>query len=93
MPGISLPFTSRQTLRHRLMEDFDFQRVKFKELLSATCKTIKLLCPLMCGPARITSQSSVSLATGSQRNSNIDLERKLLSITGDNASNNERMVL
>ncbi|KAK9428606.1 hypothetical protein V1505DRAFT_332264, partial [Lipomyces doorenjongii] len=33
IPGISLPFTSRQTLRQRLMEDFDFQRVKLKEEL------------------------------------------------------------
>ncbi|ODQ71804.1 hypothetical protein LIPSTDRAFT_73562, partial [Lipomyces starkeyi NRRL Y-11557] len=65
MPGISLPFTSRQTLRHRLMEDFDFQR-------TLCYMQNNRLCRLMCGPARIISQSSVSLATGSQRNSNIE---------------------
>ncbi|KAK9428164.1 hypothetical protein V1505DRAFT_289658, partial [Lipomyces doorenjongii] len=32
-PGISLPFISRRTLRQRLMEDFDLQRVKLKEEL------------------------------------------------------------
>lgn len=40
--GVLLPFTSRHTLRQRLLEDFNLQRVKLKEELAATCKTITL---------------------------------------------------
>jgi hypothetical protein len=52
------------------LEDFDLQRVKLKEELAATCKTTAL--SLMSGPARITFQSSVLLAIGSQKNLNIE---------------------
>jgi hypothetical protein len=40
IPGISLPFTSRATVRRRLQDQFEIQRLGLKENLANTCKTI-----------------------------------------------------
>jgi hypothetical protein len=42
IPGINLPFTSRSTIRRRLVENFDKQRLQLKEELARSCKTIAL---------------------------------------------------
>jgi hypothetical protein len=42
IPGISLPFSSRHTVRERLVKDFALQRSYLKEELNSTCKTIAL---------------------------------------------------
>lgn len=42
IPGVTLPLASRHTLRQRLMDDFDLQRVQLKEELQVSCKTIAL---------------------------------------------------
>ncbi|KAJ5109977.1 hypothetical protein N7532_002622 [Penicillium argentinense] len=42
IPGIDPPFTSRHTLRDRIMQEFSIQRTKLKSELTLTCKTISL---------------------------------------------------
>jgi hypothetical protein len=42
IPGVSLPFTSRSTVRRRLQDQFEIQRLGLKENLANTCKTIAL---------------------------------------------------
>jgi hypothetical protein len=121
IPGISLPFSSRHTLRQRLLEDFDQYRVKLKEELAATCKTIALSLDVWTSKNHLPilgvighwltedfgyrervleftelhgPHSGENLATAIEELLvELDLKHKLLSITGDNASNNERMVL
>jgi hypothetical protein len=119
IPGISLPFLSRNTLRQRLADDFDLQRVVLKEELMTTCKTIAL--SLDCWTSKnqlpiigiighwLTEEfeyrekvlefkelrgphSGENLAAAvHELLIELDLEQKLISITGDNASNNESM--
>lgn len=42
IPGVSLPFTSRHTLREHLLEDFDLHRMRLKNDPATTCQTIAL---------------------------------------------------
>lgn len=42
IPGIEPPFTSRHTLRDRIMQEFVIQRTNLKSELAFTCKTIAL---------------------------------------------------
>lgn len=42
IPGITLPFISRHTLRQRLMDGFILQRAQLKEELGVSCKTIAI---------------------------------------------------
>ena len=42
IPGIEPPFTSRHTLRDRIMQEFAIQRTNLKNELTLTCKTIAL---------------------------------------------------
>lgn len=119
--GVSLPFTSRHTLRQRLLQDFDLQRVKLKEELAATCQTIALSLDIWTSKNHISilnivghwltdefeyrekvleftelrgPHSGEDLAAAVEGLLvELNLDRKLLSITGDKASNNERMVL
>lgn len=120
IPGISLPFLSRSTLRRRLIERFDLQRSQLKEDLAKTCKTIAFSLDIW------TSQNHLPILGiighwltedfeyreetlefcelyGTHSGENIaaaihktlvelNLESKLITITGDNASNNEVMV-
>lgn len=120
IPGISLPFTSRHTVRQRLIENFNVQRLQLKEELSITCKTIALSLDIwtsknhlpilgiighwltedfeyqekvlefteLCG-----THSGENLAAAVETLlEELGLEHKLITITGDNASNNETMV-
>ncbi|KAJ5082681.1 hypothetical protein N7532_011724 [Penicillium argentinense] len=121
IPGVSLPFSSRHTLRQRLLEDFDQQRANLKEELAATCKTIALSLDVWTSKNHLPilgvighwlteefdyrervleftelhgPHSGENLATAIETLLiELNLEHKLLSITGDNARNNERMVL
>ncbi|OGE46980.1 hypothetical protein PENARI_c080G05268 [Penicillium arizonense] len=120
IPGISLPFTSRNTLREPLLEDFNLQRAKLKEELATTCQTIALSLDVWTSKNHIPilgvighwltedfdyrekvlefkelygPPSGEYLAAAIQALLvELNLERKLLSIT-DNASNNERMAI
>jgi hypothetical protein len=121
IPGVSLPFLSRHTLRQRLLQDFNQQRGILKEELMATCKTIALSLDVW------TSKNHLPILgvighwfteefeyrervldfieldgphTGENLAGAIEelllelkITHKLLSITGDNASNNETMVV
>ncbi|KAJ5550757.1 hypothetical protein N7461_005455 [Penicillium sp. DV-2018c] len=40
LPGISLPYTSRSTVRRRLADQFELRRAALKEELAVTCGTI-----------------------------------------------------
>jgi hypothetical protein len=40
IPGVSLPWTSRSTVRRRLQDQFEIQRLGLKDNLANTCKTI-----------------------------------------------------
>jgi hypothetical protein len=120
IPGIALPFTSRHTLRQRLMDDFDLQRAQLKEELKVTCKTIALSLDIWTSKNHLPilgiighwltesfdyrervlefkellgPHSGENLAAAVEEMlTELNLERKLITITGDNASNNERMV-
>ncbi|KAJ5742343.1 hypothetical protein N7533_011752 [Penicillium manginii] len=119
IPGIEPPFTSRHTLRDRIMQEFAIQRTNLKNELTLTCKTIALSLDIW------TSQNHLPILgiighwltdefeyrerllefaelQGSHSGENLaiavenmlielSLEDKLISITGDNASNNEAM--
>lgn len=117
--GISLPLSSRSTLRRRLVEEFGIQRLQLKEELAVTCKSIALSLDLWTSKNHLPilgiighwltedSQyqervldftelygvhSGENLATAVLSTlSDLDLQGKLISITGDNASNNEVM--
>ena len=121
IPGVSLPFTSRHTLRERLLGDFNLQRVMLKNELATTCQTIALSLDVWTSKNHIPilgvighwlteefeyrekvlefkelrgPHSGENLAAAIQALLiELNLERKLLSITGDNASNNERMAV
>ncbi|KAK9241907.1 hypothetical protein V1506DRAFT_509965 [Lipomyces tetrasporus] len=97
MPGMSLPFTSRQTLRQRLMEDSSNVKNSLPVLgiidhwlteeFDYREKVLEF--KELHGP-----HSGENLATAVEEVLiELDLEHKLLSIAGDNASNNERMAL
>jgi hypothetical protein len=116
IPGATLPFTSRHTLRQRLLEDFDLQRTTLKEELAATCQTIALSLDVWTSKNHIPILGIVghwltedfvyrekvlefTELHGPHSGENLaaaveillielNLEHKLLSITGDNASNN-----
>ena len=119
IPGVSLPFSSRSTLRRRLVEEFDKQRLQLKEELAVTCKSIALSLDLWTSKNNLPIlgiighwltedfqyrervldfielhgvHSGENLATAILSTlSDLDLQSKLISITGDNASNNEVM--
>jgi hypothetical protein len=121
IPGIALPFKTRQTLRQRLVDKFDFQRTRLKEELAATCKTIALSLDIWTSKNQLPilailghwltedfeyqertlefielygphSGENLAAAVGAML-LELNLEHKLLTITGDNATNNEQMVL
>jgi hypothetical protein len=117
--GIALPFSSRHTLRQRLMDDFNVQRLQLKEELATTCKTIGLSLDVWTSKNHLPiigiighwlteefeyrekvleftelhgAHSGENLATAVESTLiELGLEQKLISITGDNASNNETM--
>ncbi|KAJ5900204.1 uncharacterized protein N7473_004274 [Penicillium subrubescens] len=119
--GAALLFTSRYTLRQRLLEDFDLRRTTLKEELAAICQTIALSLDVWTSKNYIPILGIVGywliedfvyrekvleftelygLHSGENLAAAIEallielnLEHKLLSITGDNASNNERIAL
>jgi hypothetical protein len=115
MPG---PFKIRQTLRQRLVDEFDLQRVQLREELAATCKTIALSLDIWTSKNQLPilgilghwltedfeyqertleftvlyiphSGENLAAAVGAML-LELNLERKLLTITGDN---NEQIVL
>lgn len=120
IPGIALPFTSRHTLRQRLMDDFNVQRAQLKEELRASCKTLALSLDIWTSKNHLPilgiighwltesfdyqekvlefkelsgPHSGENLAAAVEDMlMELGLEQKLITITGDNASNNERMV-
>ncbi|KAK9369639.1 hypothetical protein V1509DRAFT_618662, partial [Lipomyces kononenkoae] len=119
IPGIALPFSSRHTLRRRLKDDFDMQRLKLKEELSRTCRTIALSLDVWTSRNHLPiigmighwvtnefeyrervldfkeiygTHSGENLADAVETTLvELGLERKLITITGDNASNNETL--
>jgi hypothetical protein len=119
IPGIDPPFTSRHTLRDRIMQEFSIQRNKLKSELTLTCKTISLSLDVWTSQnqlpilgiighwltdefeyrerllefAELQGIHSGENLAGVVENMLIELslEDKLVSITGDNASNNEAM--
>jgi hypothetical protein len=119
IPGISLPPSSRSTLRRRLVETFKIQRLQLKEELAVTCKSIALSLDIWTSKNHLPIlaiighwltedfkyqekvleftelhgiHSGENLATAVQCTlSELDLESKVIAITGDNASNNEVM--
>lgn len=121
IPGVPLPFTSRHTLRERLLGDFNVQRVMLKNELATTCQTIALSLDMWTSKNYISIPGIIGHCLteefeyrekvldfkelhGPHRGENLaaaiqallielNLERKLLSVTSDNASNNERMAL
>lgn len=120
IPGVALPFTSRHTLRQRLMDDFNVQRAQLKEELRVSCKTIALSLDIWTSKNHLPilgiighwftdcfgyqekvlefkellgPHSGENLAVAVEEMLvELGLEYKLITITGDNASNNERMV-
>ena len=119
IPGIALPFTSRHTLRQRLVRDFDTQRTQLKDELATTCSTIALSLDVWTSKNQLpiigiighwlTAEfeyrekvlefgelhgvhSGENLAAAIEITlTELGLEQKLITITGDNASNNETM--
>jgi hypothetical protein len=117
--GIALPFSSRHTLRQRIMDDFTVQRAQLKEELATTCKTISLSLDVWTSKNHLPiigiighwlteefdyqekvlefaelhgAHSGENLATAVETTLiELGLEHKLITITGDNASNNETM--
>ncbi|KAJ5300165.1 hypothetical protein N7508_007408 [Penicillium antarcticum] len=119
IPGIEPPFTSRHTLRDRIMQGFGIQRKNLKNELALTCKTIALSLDIWTSQNHlpilgvighwltdefeyrerllefaelqgIHSGENLSIAVENML-IELGLEDKLISITGDNASNNEAM--
>ncbi|KAK9364536.1 ribonuclease H-like domain-containing protein, partial [Lipomyces kononenkoae] len=116
---VSLPFTSRHTMRQRIVDDFQLYRAQLKEVLSTKCKTIALSLDVWTSKNNLPilgvighwltedfeyqeevlefkelegPHSGANLAdTVEELLIELDLEHKLISITGDNATNNERM--
>ncbi|CBF80312.1 uncharacterized protein ANIA_11074 [Aspergillus nidulans FGSC A4] len=118
-PGIILPFSSQATLRRRLIDNFEIQRLQLKEELKITCKSIALSLDIWTSQNHLPIlgiighwlmedfiyqekvleftelhgvYSRENLAAAVQLTlSELDLEEKLIIITGDNASNNKTM--
>ncbi|KAJ6125923.1 hypothetical protein N7471_010416 [Penicillium samsonianum] len=119
IPGIEPPFTSRHTLRDRIMQEFAIQRTNLKNELTLTCKTIALSLDIWTSQNHlpilgiighwltdefeyrerlleftelqgIHSGENLAIAVENML-IELSLEEKLISITGDNASNNEAM--
>jgi hypothetical protein len=120
IPGISMPFTSRNTLTSRIAAQFELDRQQLAKELATSCQTIAVSLDGW------TSNNDVSILgvighwltedfeykealleyaeiEGPKSGENmgaivlqlldeLDLERKLLSITADNASNNETLM-
>ena len=120
IPGISMPFTSRNTLTSRIAAQFELDRQQLVKELATSCQTIAVSLDGW------TSNNDVSILgvighwltedfeykealleyaeiEGPKSGENmgaivlqlldeLDLERKLLSITADNASNNETLI-
>jgi hAT family C-terminal dimerisation region len=120
IPGITLPFRSRSTLKRRLIDSFDTQRQQLKEELAMSCKSIALSVDIWTSKNQlpilgvmghwltedflykervleftelqgIHSGENVATAIHTML-SELDLQEKLITITGDNAGNNETMV-
>ncbi|KAK9364418.1 ribonuclease H-like domain-containing protein [Lipomyces kononenkoae] len=117
IPGIALPFSSRHTLRMRIKDDFDMQRLKLKKELSKTCRTIALSLDVWTSRNHLPiigmighwvtnnfeyrervldfreiygTHSGENLSAAVETTlAELGLERKLITITGDNASNNQ----
>ncbi|KAJ6061220.1 hypothetical protein N7444_001916 [Penicillium canescens] len=119
IPGIEPPFTSRHTLRDRIMQEFAIQRTNLKNELTLTCKTIALSLYIWTSQNHLPilgiighwltdefeyrerlleftelqgvhSGENLAIAVENML-TELSLEDKLISITGDNASNNEAM--
>ncbi|KAJ6038636.1 hypothetical protein N7460_007353 [Penicillium canescens] len=119
IPGIEPPFTSRHTLRDRIMQEFAIQRTNLKNELTLTCKTIALSLDIWTSQNHLPilgiighwltdefeyrerlleftelqgvhSGENLAIAVENML-TELSLEDKLISITGDNASNNEAM--
>jgi hypothetical protein len=120
IPGINLPFSSRSTLKRRLVETFDTQRQQLKEELAINCKSIALSLDIWTSKNHLPilevighwltedflykeSVLEFTELQGIHSGENVapavhtlltelNLKEKLLTITGDNAGNNETMV-
>ncbi|KAK9366127.1 ribonuclease H-like domain-containing protein [Lipomyces kononenkoae] len=120
IPGITLPLSSRHTVRQRLVEDFTKQRLQLREELGSTCKTIALSLDIWTSKNHIPIlgiighwltedfeyrervleftelrgiHSGENLAAAVEEMLvELGLQSKLITITGDNARNNEVMV-
>ncbi|OXV05588.1 hypothetical protein Egran_06644 [Elaphomyces granulatus] len=120
IPGISMPFTSRNTLSSRILAEFELDRSRLVEELAVSSQTVALSLDGW------SSKNDVSILAiighwlsedfiykeavlefaeieGAKTGENmggmvldllqeLNIETKLLSITGDNASNNETLV-
>jgi hypothetical protein len=119
IPGITLPLSSRHTVRQRLVEDFTTQRLKLREELDSTCKTIALSLDIWTSKNHLPIlgiighwltedfdyrervleftelrglHSGENLAAAvKEMLVELGLQSKLITITGDNARNNEVM--
>jgi hypothetical protein len=119
IPGIEPPFTSRHTLRDRIVQEFYTQRAELKSELALTCRTIALSLDVWTSQNHLPilgiighwltegfeyqerlleftelqgTHSGENLASAVENMLiELNLEHKLISITGDNASNNEAM--
>ena len=121
LPGPSLPFTSRMTLKRRLEKEFEAQQSELKVELFSTCKTLALSLDVWTSQNHLPIlgvighwltenfeyrektlefcevhgvHSGENLATAVHRILvELNLTSKLMTITGDNASNNNSMAL
>ena len=120
IPGISLPFKSRNTLISRISSEFELDRTRLIEELATSSQTIALSLdgwtsnndvPILAVIGHWLSESFAykeavlefveveGAKTGENMGAivlnllkELNIETKLLSITGDNASNNETLV-